>query len=743
MILRLLHSNPRAIIAMAYDLTVAALVWTFTFALRWNFELTHSTTMILLQTLPAALTIQFGCFVYVGLYRGIWRYASVHDLKLIVWAVGTSALVIPIVMLLWRNGLGVPRALYMLNPLLLILFMSSGRLLFRWYKENLHADVAVEAQPVLILGAGNAALQLIDELKRSPSWFIVGLLDDNRNKLGRQIGGKRVLGSWDQLEKIAHDSNCHNAILAVGRGDHALRKRAFGICERAKVNLLVIPGVHELMSGKVQVSQIRHVEVDDLLGRDPVQLDTSGLRHMLAGRSVLVTGAGGSIGSELCHQIAEFKPERLLLCELNEFALYRVTESLKGSYPELETVALIGDVKDEARLTEIFSRYSPDVVYHAAAYKHVPILEENNTWQAVRNNAFGTHVLARVASRFDVDKIIYVSTDKAVNPTSVMGASKRLSEMLLQFYCRVHELPIVIVRFGNVLGSSGSVIPKFRQQISQGGPITVTHPEITRYFMSISEATQLVLQAGLMGRGGEIFVLDMGEPIRIADLARTMIRLSGFTDSEIRIEYTGLRPGEKLYEELLADNERTLPTPHAKLRVARSIEPAGVAWENQVRGWLESSTGHSDDNVREMLKLWVPDYKPMVHHEPLPDVLLAATPLPEPEPDTDPNAAAPAATAFPALPALPAVDAAAERPGAAASSRNSKGQLVRPDGARGAAARGAAAAGGAVNSGAAKVAAGIDATLGAVLGPTGGAAASLPAPRLQTGGRGSRSTRRR
>jgi FlaA1/EpsC-like NDP-sugar epimerase len=608
--IRLLHSNPRAIIAMAYDLTVAALVWSFTFALRWNFELTHATTMILLQTLPAALAVQFGCFVYFGLYRGIWRYASTHDLKLIAWAVGTSALIIPIILLLWRNGLGVPRALYLLNPLLLILFMSSGRLLFRWYKENLHADDDVSAQPVLVLGAGNAALPLIDELKRSPSWYVVGLLDDNRNKLGRQIAGKRVLGTWDQLERIAHDSNCRNAILAVGRSDHALRQRAFEICERAHVNLLVIPDLHELMSGKVQVSQIRHVEVDDLLGRDPVQLDSSGLRQLLEARSVLVTGAGGSIGSELCRQIAQFKPRKLVLYELNEYALYLITESLRLEFPTIETVPIVGDVKDEQRLTEVFTRFRPHVVYHAAAYKHVPILEQDNAWQAVRNNAFGSYVLAKVASRFEVEKWIYVSTDKAVNPTSVMGASKRLAEMLLQFFYKLHDLPVVIVRFGNVLGSSGSVIPKFREQISRGGPVTVTHPEITRYFMSIAEATQLVLQAGLMGRGGEIFVLDMGEPIRIVDLARTMIRLSGFSDNEIAIEYSGLRPGEKLYEELLADNEKTLPTPHAKLRVARSVEPAGAAWEGRVRSWLEDTGWRGDDEVRDMLVESVPDYRP-------------------------------------------------------------------------------------------------------------------------------------
>ncbi len=531
---------------------------------------------------------------------------------LIAMAVGVSALIIPILLLLWRNGLGVPRSLYFLNPLLLVLFMSSGRLLYRWWKEKVGARrrPQVAPQPVILLGAGSAALSLIDELNRSPSWFVVGLLDDNQRKFGRQIAGKRVLGSWDQLEKIAHDSNCQNAILAVGRADHALRQRVFDMCERAHINLLVIPDLHELMSGKVKVSQIRHVEVDDLLGRDPVQLDSSGLRHLLEGKSVLVTGAGGSIGSELCRQIANFRPTRLVLFELNEYALYQITEQLRHAFPTLATAPIVGDVKDERRLIEVFMRYAPTVVYHAAAYKHVPILEQDNTWQAVRNNSLGSRVLADVSARFDVEKFVYVSTDKAVNPTSVMGASKRLAEMALQFRYRLHGLPVVIVRFGNVLGSSGSVIPRFREQIDRGGPVTVTHPDITRYFMSITEATQLVLQAGLMGRGGEIFVLDMGEPIRIADLAQTMIRLSGFSDNEIAIEYTGLRPGEKLFEELLADNEKTLPTPHAKLRVARAVEPAGIAWDSQVGEWLGSAGPYRDEDVRATLAQWVPEYQP-------------------------------------------------------------------------------------------------------------------------------------
>ena len=673
--MRLFNVNPRTFIAIGHDIVVAALVWTFTFSLRWNFELDRSTQIILFQTLPAVLAVQVGCFVYFGLYRGIWRYASIHDMRLIAMSVGTSALIIPILLLLWRNGLGVPRSLYFLNPLLLILFMCAGRLLYRWWKEKAMGAKGVEPQPVILLGAGNAALSLIDELNRNPYWYVIGVLDDNPNKVGRQMGGVRILGHWEQLEQIARDSNCKHAVLAVGATNHATRRRVFELCERAHIKLLVIPDVQELMSGQVKVSQIRYVDVDDLLGRDPVSLDTGGLRQMLEGKSVLVTGGGGSIGSELCRQIARFKPGQIIIYELSEFALYRVTEDLKRAFPEQRLVPIVGDIKDAARLQEIFERHRPTIVYHAAAYKHVPILEENNAWQAVRNNAWGTRVLADVASRFDIERFVYISSDKAVNPTNVMGATKRLAEMILQYQHSMATLPMVLVRFGNVLGSSGSVIPKFREQIANGGPITVTHPDITRYFMSIPEATQLVLQAGLMGRGGETFVLDMGQPIRIVDLARTMVRLSGYTEADIPIAFTGLRPGEKLFEELLADNEKTLPTPHAKLRVSRPIDPPGTSWDISVKRWLESPGPVGDAEVRQMLTLWVPEYKPAPLYPPVatPGASPAALP-PAAETQAAPDAGATkapstntAATA-PATPRQPvsaSATPAASRPAAA------------------------------------------------------------------------------
>lgn len=675
--MRLFNVNPRTFIAIGHDIVVAALVWTFTFSLRWNFELDRSTQIILFQTLPAVLAVQVGCFVYFGLYRGIWRYASIHDMRLIAMSVGTSALIIPILLLLWRNGLGVPRSLYFLNPLLLILFMCAGRLLYRWWKEKAMGAKGVEPQPVILLGAGNAALSLIDELNRNPYWYVIGVLDDNPNKVGRQMGGVRILGHWEQLEQIARDSNCKHAVLAVGATNHATRRRVFELCERAHIKLLVIPDVQELMSGQVKVSQIRYVDVDDLLGRDPVSLDTGGLRQMLEGKSVLVTGGGGSIGSELCRQIARFKPGQIIIYELSEFALYRVTEDLKRAFPEQRLVPIVGDIKDAARLQEIFERHRPTIIYHAAAYKHVPILEENNAWQAVRNNAWGTRVLADVASRFDIERFVYISSDKAVNPTNVMGATKRLAEMILQYQHSMATLPMVLVRFGNVLGSSGSVIPKFREQIANGGPITVTHPDITRYFMSIPEATQLVLQAGLMGRGGETFVLDMGQPIRIVDLARTMVRLSGYTEADIPIAFTGLRPGEKLFEELLADNEKTLPTPHAKLRVSRPIDPPGTSWDISVKRWLESPGPVGDAEVRQMLTLWVPEYKPAPLYPPVATPGAHPTALPpaaetQAAPDTGaakaPSTNTAATTTAPATPRQPVsapATPAASRPAAA------------------------------------------------------------------------------
>ncbi|MEP7083491.1 MAG: polysaccharide biosynthesis protein, partial [Betaproteobacteria bacterium] len=374
----------------------------------------------------------------------------------------------------------------------------------------------------------------------------------------------------------------------------------------ARVQPLTVPSYDDLISGRLALGRIRQVELDDLLGRDPVVLDSAGLRDWLGGKVVMVTGAGGSIGSELCRQIARFGPARLILFEISEFALYSVEEDLRRAFPNLELVTLVGDIKNAARVGEVIVRHAPAMIFHAAAYKHVPMMEVNNGYEAIRNNALGTLTLARAAAAAGVPKFVLISTDKAVNPVNIMGASKRIAEMICQSL-RESSTRFVVVRFGNVLGSAGSVVNRFREQIAGGGPVTVTHPEMTRYFMSIPEAAQLVLQAGLIGDSGQILALDMGEPVKIIDLARDLIGLSGASTDEIRIIVTGLRPGEKLYEEPLADDETTVATPNPKLRIANARE-ASPDFLSAFAGWCAETDVRSDDAVRLAIGRWVPEY---------------------------------------------------------------------------------------------------------------------------------------
>ncbi|HEY9198299.1 MAG TPA: nucleoside-diphosphate sugar epimerase/dehydratase, partial [Gammaproteobacteria bacterium] len=434
-------------------------------------------------------------------------------------------------------------------------------------------------------------------------------------KQGRQVQGLPVLGALDEVAIWARKMEVNDIVLALPSAAHAVRKRITQTCAEAGLSVMTIPSLEDLVAGRVSVSSLRRIELDDLLGRDPVQLDDSGLHQLLTGRVVMVTGAGGSIGSELCRQIARFSPSKLVLFEQSELALYAMEQELPQHFPGMPIVPVIGDVKNAVWVNQVMAEHRPAVVFHAAAYKHVPLMENANAWEAVRNNVLGTQVVAAAAQAQGVGKFVMISTDKAVNPTNVMGATKRLAEMACQAMQQrqPNQEPggtrFVSVRFGNVLGSSGSVIPKFQKQIEAGGPVTVTHPEITRFFMSIPEAAQLVLQAGLMGEGGEIFVLDMGEPVRIAELAKLMIRLSGADEDRIRIEYTGLRPGEKLYEELLADDESTLPTPHPKLRVAKA-RAADAGWYAECLAWLAHTGPYDEATVKRQLKTWVPEYQP-------------------------------------------------------------------------------------------------------------------------------------
>lgn len=602
-------SNTRTILAMLHDACAATFAWGIAYLLRFNFELPADFILELQSTVTWVVILQLFIFWKFGLYRGIWRYASLPDLRRIVLAVLFAGAIIPFILWMSRTQLVVPRSVLILNPLLLMLFMSGSRLLYRMNKERrLHSRLKLSSEPVLVLGAGDAAVSLSKELATNAAWQLVGFLDDDASKKNCLLNGIKVLGELSTLEYWAEHFNIEKVIIAMPAGSHQERQRAINLCQAAQVEALTVPAFDDLMSGKVALSQLRAIELDDLLGRDPVCLDKAGLIDLLAGKTTLVTGAGGSIGSELCRQIAGFSPSHLILFEQSEFALYTLEQELKLQFPNLNFVCIVGDVRDAARVSEVLKQYRPTSLFHAAAYKHVPMMEQNNAWQAIRNNVIGTYTVARAAQQHDVTKFVLISTDKAVNPTNVMGASKRLAELVCQALQPNGNTRFVMVRFGNVLGSTGSVIPKFRAQIAAGGPITVTHPNITRYFMSIPEAAQLVLQAGLMGQGGEIFVLDMGDPVKIVDLAKELIRLSGLKDNDIKIEFSGLRPGEKLYEELLANDENTLPTPHPKLFIAQA-QQSDAAWLARLLEWAGAET-KSDLQVRAELLTWLPEYQP-------------------------------------------------------------------------------------------------------------------------------------
>jgi len=601
--------NARSLLAFIHDVCAAAVAWAAMYWLRFNLDLQEPFLADMWLTLAWILPLQAAIFIALGLYRGLWRFASIADLQRIVLAAGLGSVLVPVVLVMTQLQAIVPRSVLILYPIVLIFLMAGSRFAYRVWKEHrLYSPLEALGEPVLIIGAGDAGVRLANDLARSRQWRVVGLLDDDEVKQGRRLRKVSVLGPIGELPAWCGRYGVRKVIIALPSANHVVRRRVAELCANAGVEALTVPSYDDLISGRLALTTIRNVEVDDLLGRDPVILDSAGLAEWLGNRVVMVTGAGGSIGAELTHQIARFRPARIVLFDISEAALYEIQTALGDAFPQLPLAAVVGDVKHAALVEEVLAREKPSVIIHAGAYKHVPLMEETNAWQAVRNNAYGTWVIGRAAVEARVEKFVLVSSDKAVNPTNVMGATKRLAEIACQSLAG-GGTQFVLVRFGNVFGSAGSVIPRFREQIARGGPVTVTHPEITRYFMSLSEATQLLLQAGLQGRGGEILVLDMGEPVRIADLARDLIKLSGADPAQVAVVFTGLRPGEKLYEELLASEEATKPTPHPKLRIAQARD-ANAAAVGQMVTWCESDRVADDAEVRARLKTWIPEYFP-------------------------------------------------------------------------------------------------------------------------------------
>ncbi len=557
--------HPRTAVVV-HDLAVTLLAWWLANTLRYAM-LPYGQQLQLLswQTL-IVLGVQAVMFYWTGLYKGLWRFASVPDLWNILRAVVAGAVVIYLALFLYNRMDGISRSVLLIYPVLLAAFLGAPRLAYRYWKDSqLDLFHAKHSHRVLVIGAGRAGEALVRDLRRDTRYIPAGFIDDDAALRGSRLHGVPVLGGTDKLAELARRVGAEMLLIAMPSADKDQMRRVVGRCEATGLPFRTVPRLDDVVSGRAQFNQLKEVAIEDLLGRDPVKLEWNAIRRSISGQRVLVTGGGGSIGSELCRQIARLGAAELTILELSEYNLYRIEQELHAQYPELLLRCLIGDCGDAATCTNAFALSKPQRVFHAAAYKHVPLLQ-NQLREAFRNNALNTRVVAEHAVRFGVESFVLISTDKAVNPTSVMGACKRVAEIICQVVGEGHATRFVTVRFGNVLDSAGSVVPLFRRQIAAGGPVTVTHPEISRYFMTIPEACQLILQAMAMGQGGETFALDMGEPIRIRDLAEQMIRLAGKQPGrDISILYTGLRPGEKLFEELFHPLENYHSTAHPKI----------------------------------------------------------------------------------------------------------------------------------------------------------------------------------
>ena len=625
--------NKNFLIIVTVDLLLLSAALYTAFLIRFEFRIPSYFTQSLVNMLPYALLIKIACFYFFDLYRGMWRYTSISDLINIIKAAALSSLVLAALIAFKTRFIGYSRSVFLIDWFLTILFISGFRLVIRLFFESYARESNMEkarpsisaifskrrknARNLLIIGAGDCGEKIFREIHINATlpYRIVGFLDDNRNKIGRTIHGVPVLGKISEIYAAIDKVKADEALIAIPSATGEQMRSIVDHCKTAEIPFKTVPGYGELINGRVSVKTIRDVAYRDLLGREVVKLDEEGIRAYIKDVSVLVTGAGGSIGSELCRQICRFNPGKIILYERAESPLFEIELELKRNFKDIPIIAILGDIQDSSHLYKTLQSHRPKTVFHAAAYKHVPMLE-TQPWKAFDNNIVGTTNLLKAIESVGIERFVFVSTDKAVRPTNVMGASKRVAEMLIQ--CHDHhqenKTKCAIVRFGNVVGSVGSVVPLFRKQIELGGPVTVTHPDVTRYFMTIPEACQLILQAGaLCSDQAEVFVLDMGQPIKIAEMARDLIRLSGFEpDVDIKIDYIGLRPGEKLYEELITEGEGIVRTSHEKIMALRGDVCNLMHLNTKIKKLTKLSAEQNTEKIKDTLKEIVTDYQPFI-----------------------------------------------------------------------------------------------------------------------------------
>lgn len=606
----------RVLLLVIYDLAAIEVASFMALFIRFDFTMNDEMVRYLAiyrqhQILVMGITIII--FAACRLYTSIWSYASIREMMNIMLAsILYMLLVTAVYDFLEPESNGMPRSFYLLSAAFLFVLVFFVRFIYRAIREfrGLTNKNRVTKR-VMVIGAGAAGAGLIKEIKANPSLKkkLVCIVDDDTTKVGKRMFGVFVAGTTEDIPNLVKSYVIDQILIAMPSASAEERKRILDICKTTGCEMMIIPGIYQIIRGDVSVSQLKHVDVNDLLGREPIEVDIDSIMGYVKDKVIMVTGAGGSIGSELCRQIASHQPKQLIMLDIYENTTYEVQNELKANFPELNLVVLIASVRNTARIDHIFEMYRPDIVYHAAAHKHVPLMEANPN-EAIKNNVLGTWKVVMASDKWKVSKFVLISTDKAVNPTSIMGASKRICEMLVQTYNNHSETDFVAVRFGNVLGSHGSVIPLFKRQIAEGGPVTVTHPDIIRYFMTIPEAVSLVLQAGAFAKGGEIFVLDMGKPVKIDDLARNLILLSGLKpDIDIKIKYVGLRPGEKLYEELLMDEEGLQDTENKLIHIGHPIKLDEEKFIKQIEN-LSDYVQKEPDDIKRYVKNIVPTYNP-------------------------------------------------------------------------------------------------------------------------------------